>query len=133
LIHAETAEVLGVYQHDFYQGRPALTCNHYGKGQAYYLAARTDSDFLNDFYQMVFDKHGVSGCTSVSLPQGVVATARQNAGDEYIFVQNYSDRAVTVDLAEESRALEPLLNKDGLNGHQYQFSAFDVEVFLAKS
>lgn len=133
LIHAETAEVLSVYQQDFYAGRPALTCNQYGKGRAYYLAARTDSDFLNDFYQMIASKHGVTPCTAMQLPQGVVATARKHQGMEYIFVQNYSDRPVTLALAEESRTLEPLLNGDLLKGHQYPLPAFGVEVFLARS
>jgi len=86
LILAQISEVLGVCQHDFYQGRPAITCNHYGQGQAYYQAARTDSDFLADFYQMMVSKHEVCPSISLHLPQGAVATARQQAGNEYIFV-----------------------------------------------
>ncbi|WBM69648.1 beta-galactosidase [Buttiauxella sp. WJP83] len=133
LIHAETAEVLGVYQHDFYQGRPAITRNQYGKGQAWYVAARTDGDFLHDFYQHIASQHGVNACTSMSLPVGAVATARQGDGYEYLFVQNFSDQALTLELAERNRLLEPLLNGEGINGHQYSLPAFGVEVFLAKS
>lgn len=40
LIHLEGAEALAYYGKDFYQGRPALTVNQFGKGQAYYMAAR---------------------------------------------------------------------------------------------
>ncbi len=131
LIHAETAEVLGVYQDDFYAGRPAVTRNAWGKGQAYYLAARTGSDFLQDFYQIIAYQHGVTASTAMQLPEGVVATARQSGERTYIFVQNYGDQAVTLDLTEESRALKPLLNGDVLNGHHYPLPAFGVEVFLA--
>ncbi len=131
LIHAETAEVLGVYQDDFYAGRPAVTRNAWGKGQAYYLAARTGSDFLQDFYQMIAYQHSVTASTAMQLPEGVVATARQSGERTYIFVQNYGDQAVTLDLTEESRALKPLLNGDVLNGHHYPLPAFGVEVFLA--
>lgn len=131
LIHAETAEVLGVYQDDFYAGRPAVTRNAWGKGQAYYLAARTGSDFLQDFYQMIAYQHGVTASTAMQLPEGVVATARQSGERTYIFVQNYGDQAVTLDLTEESRALKPLLNGDVLNGYHYPLPAFGVEVFLA--
>ncbi|WP_285129487.1 beta-galactosidase [Leclercia adecarboxylata] len=131
LIHAETAEVLGVYQDDFYAGRPAVTRNAWGKGQAYYLAARTGSDFLQDFYQMIAYQHGVTASTAMQLPEGVVATARQSGERTYIFVQNYGDQVVTLDLMEESRALKPLLNGDVLNGHHYPLPAFGVEVFLA--
>lgn len=132
LIHAETAEVLGVYQQDFYRGRPAVTRNRYGKGQAYYLAARTGGDFLADFYRHIADAHGLQACTSMQLPQGAVATARSAEGEDYIFVQNYGDRAVTLDLAEESRSLAPQLDPDALSGHLYALPAFGVEVFLAK-
>lgn len=133
LIHPQTAEVLGVYQHDFYQGRAAITRNHYGKGQAYYLAARTDGDFLHDFYQSIADTHGVSACTTLCLPKGVVATARQCGGGEYLFVQNYSDQSVTLELTQQSRALAPLLNARLFNGRQYSLPAFGVEVFLSQS
>ncbi len=133
LIHAETADVLAVYQHDFYQGRPAVTRNLYGKGQAYYLAARTGVDFLYDFYQTIIDTHGICACTALRLPKGVVATSRQQNDEEYLFVQNYSDQTVTLELAEESRALEPLLHPDLLNGHQYSLPAFGIDVFLSKA
>jgi hypothetical protein len=45
-------------------------------------------------------------------------------------VQNYGDRAVTIDLAEESRELKPLLHGDVLRGHHYPLPAFGVEVFF---
>ena len=50
LIHAETATVLATYGADFYAGRPALTVNELGQGQAYYIASRNDERFLDDFY-----------------------------------------------------------------------------------
>ena len=95
------------------------------------MAARTGSDFLQDFYQMIAYQHGVTASTAMQLPEGVVATARQSGERTYIFVQNYGDQAVTLDLTEESRALKPLLNGDVLNGHHYPLPAFGVEVFLA--
>lgn len=132
LIHAETAEVLGVYQQDFYAGRPAVTRNTWGNGQAYYLAARTGGDFLHDFYRMIADENSITASTSMPLPKGVVATARQSEGQAYIFVQNYGKQAVTLDLAEESRTLKPLLNGDVLQGNHYPLPAFGAEVFLAE-
>ena len=50
LIHAETAQVVATYGGDFYAGRPALTVNAFGKGQAWYIAARSEQAFLADFY-----------------------------------------------------------------------------------
>lgn len=42
LIHLEGARALATYDSDFYVGRPAVTVNDYGKGQAYYIASRND-------------------------------------------------------------------------------------------
>ncbi len=50
LVHLETAEQLASYERDFYAGRPAVTVNRFGKGRAFYLAARTEDRFLDDFY-----------------------------------------------------------------------------------
>ena len=50
LIHVETAQMLATYKTDFYAGRPALTVNDFGRGNAYYLAAHAEDAFLSDFY-----------------------------------------------------------------------------------
>lgn len=88
--------------------------------------------YQQDFYRQIGDKHGIAGCASMRIPKGAVATVRQNDGNTFIFMRNYSDSAMTLELAEENRALEPLLNVGGLKGHQYSLPAFGVEVFLAK-
>ena len=51
IVHAkEGTEVLSVYEQDFYAGCPVVTCNTFGKGTAYYLAAESDLAFLRAFY-----------------------------------------------------------------------------------
>jgi beta-galactosidase len=91
LIHERGAEVLGSYSGDFYAGRPALTVNHHGKGKAYFIAARTDENFLDDFYQKL--------CLEVSikplfnhLPLGVTAQVRSNGETDFIFLMNFTNR-----------------------------------------
>ena len=51
ILEALTAEVLGTYEKDFYAGEAALTKNKFGKGEAYYIAARTGSDMLSRRYR----------------------------------------------------------------------------------
>ena len=46
LIHLEGAEALGTYRSDFYAGRPALTVNRFGEGNAYHLATRVKDAFF---------------------------------------------------------------------------------------
>jgi beta-galactosidase len=96
LIHARGAEVLGVYGGDFYAGRPALTVNVCGKGKAYFIAARTGSDFLRDFYQEITAEAGIKPVLACPLPEGVTAQIRSNGKENYIFLMNFSSKDVSV-------------------------------------
>ncbi|MDR0399339.1 MAG: beta-galactosidase [Treponema sp.] len=91
LIHAETAEVLGVYGGDFYAGRPALTLNRRGAGRAYFIAARTGGDFLDDLYRRAAEEAGVKPLFD-ELPEGVTAQIRGNGEKDFIFVMNFTNR-----------------------------------------
>ncbi|MDR3597210.1 beta-galactosidase trimerization domain-containing protein, partial [Clostridium sp.] len=101
LIHAETAEVLGVYKNDFYADMPALTVNNYGKGKAYYIAARTGEDFNNDFYSKLINDLNIKSVIDGNLPKGVTAQMRCNKDNTYIFVMNFTEEEKTVTLGKE--------------------------------
>ncbi|MBQ7825581.1 MAG: beta-galactosidase trimerization domain-containing protein, partial [Clostridia bacterium] len=90
------AEALGVYAEDFYGGMPCLTKNRFGKGEAYYLAARTEQAGLDAIYAAIADELALPRALSDALPEGVIATERGGA----IFLQNYSGRAQQVTLAD---------------------------------
>ena len=59
VIHAETAQVLASYKEDYYKDMPCLTVNNFGKGKAYYIAARTGMDFNDDFYGKLIKDLGI--------------------------------------------------------------------------
>ena len=87
-----TAEPLLQYDEDFFKGAPALTRNHIGKGQAYYMATRFETSFYRDFYRDV--------CKSLfqlpwenPLPDGVLATFRGN----WVFLQNTNSKSVVLE------------------------------------
>ena len=87
-----TAEPLLQYDEDFFKGAPALTRNHVGKGQAYYMATRFETSFYRDFYRDV--------CKSLfqlpwenPLPDGVLATFRGN----WVFLQNTNSKSVVLE------------------------------------
>ena len=96
LIHAEGAEVKGVYTKDFYAGRPALTRNAFGEGEAWYVAARADKAFLDDFYAEIAARAGVE------LPgekvEGVLTTSRVKDGKTFRFIMNFSGEEKKVSL-----------------------------------
>ncbi|SDC37269.1 beta-galactosidase [Pelagirhabdus alkalitolerans] len=98
LIHLESAEALAYYTDDFYQGRPAVTVNSFGKGQAYYLAGRTTLDFNRDFYRQLAKTTGLKRVVETHLPKDVTATIRSNDTHDFIFIQNFSNEEKQMDL-----------------------------------
>lgn len=98
LAHAETAHVLGVYRDNFYAGRPALTVNRLGKGQAYYLATRALEPFYSDFYRAVSKEAGIRPLLETKLPQGVTVQARTDGEQDYLFMMNFSGKEQTIEL-----------------------------------
>lgn len=68
LIHVEGACVMGKYTRDFYQNMPALTKNTYGKGQAWYLAARADEPAMAVILGKICQEAGLLWET---LPKGL--------------------------------------------------------------
>lgn len=85
---AHGAEALGVYEKDFYAGLPCLTRNGYGKGQAYYLAAKLEQAGLDAIYQDIADCLSLTRALPDALPAGVIPTERGGA----VFLQNYTDQ-----------------------------------------
>lgn len=90
LIHLEGARALATYDSDFYAGRPAVTVNDYGKGQAYYIASRNDLAFQRDFFTTLIQTLALPRALPTDLPYGIVAHRRDDGENEFIFVQNYT-------------------------------------------
>jgi beta-galactosidase len=101
LIHAETAEVLGVYKNDFYADMPALTVNSYGKGKAYYIAARTEYTFNKDFYSKLICDLNIKSVIDAELPEGVTVQMRCSKDNKYIFIMNFSEEEKKVSLGKD--------------------------------
>jgi beta-galactosidase len=102
VIRAEGAEVLATYGADFYAGRPALTRNRFGEGQAFHLAARTGPDLLAAFYERLLAARGIAGVLDAPPPPGVSVVRRGEGADEHVFVMNFTRAPVTVDLGSLS-------------------------------
>lgn len=111
LIHAEGSEVIGTYGADFYAGRPALTVNRRGEGKAYFIAARTGANFLDDFYKQVIADTGVERALDADLPAGVTAQVRTDGADDHVFVLNFGPAKARIDLGDgEPQELAPYGN-----------------------
>lgn len=106
LIHAEDAEVLSVYEADFYKGTPALTKNHYGNGTAYFIVAETGSELIEDLYKNIQKETDIRSNFRAALPEGVTVSERIGEKGSVYFLQNYRNTPVCVSLEEAYREME---------------------------
>ncbi len=112
MLHLEGAQALANYGADYYAGQPAVTVNAHGAGHAYYIAARTDDRFLQDFYGALIRQLQLPRSWAGELPAGVNA---QRRGDR-VFLMNFTDKpqritgAQAVDLPAFGAAVLPWKN-----------------------
>ena len=99
LIHPEGAKALSEYEDCFYRGYPVLTENTFGKGKAYYIAARTGMDFLTDFYHTAIRQAGIAPLIP-ELPRGFLYAERAGDKGRFLFVMNTVPRENTVCLPD---------------------------------
>ena len=102
-VHTRGAEVLALYDENFYRGDPALTRHAYGKGLAYYIACRTGEDFLRDFYAELLKQRGLTPLLR-DVPEGVDVASRVGDQGRFLFVLNGNPYAVTMSLPRGVRA-----------------------------
>ena len=93
ILRVQDAEVLGTYTEDFYQGGAALTCRAFGKGKAYYVAARTDGARMESLFEKMLTDAGIP---VRRLPEGVECHVRTGESGSYAFYLNNTLEAVSL-------------------------------------
>ncbi|MDI9500546.1 MAG: beta-galactosidase [Clostridiaceae bacterium] len=105
IVHAEGAKIIGTYCEDFYASYPALTVNNFGEGEAYFVAARLDEQFQDDFFGMLIDKLGITGAIKGSLPYGCTAQMRTDGEDCFVFVMNFTPEQKSIDIGDGGKSM----------------------------
>ncbi len=100
LIHLKGAKSLGSYGADFYKDTPAFTVHSFGKGRAYYLAARAEGQFYRDLYGSLVSELGIKRALEAELPRGVEACLREAGPIKFVFLQNFSGEEKKLSLPE---------------------------------
>ncbi|RNA68507.1 beta-galactosidase [Alteribacter keqinensis] len=126
LIHLEGARSLAEYTGDFYEGRPALTVNHHGKGKAYYIASRNDNQFHDQFTECLVRDAGIERVVDVELPAGVTAQVRTDGQTDYVFLMNFTGGEKEIDL--NGRGLTSLVGDESGN-----FAPFEGKVYTREA
>lgn len=96
LLHPESdsVSVLSRYESDFYAGMPVVTKNDFGRGHAYYVAARSDEKFYRAFLSDVCTEAGIPPVTESQ--EGLEATVRTNENGRFLFLLNHRDTEIEV-------------------------------------
>ncbi len=93
ILRVQDAQVLGTYADDFYKGTAALTCKEYGKGRAYYAAARTAAEQMEPLFEKMLTDAGIP---ARKLPEGVECHVRSGESGNYAFYLNSTPEQVSV-------------------------------------
>jgi len=132
LIENQGAEVMGTYGSDFYNGTPSVTKNNYGKGRAYFIGARTGSDFLQSFYnQLLTADLSLSDVNAlpITAQAGVSVQTRTSENANYYFVMNFTEAERTITL--ECDMYDILTGQDMSKG-DYRMPSYGVYVCKIK-
>ncbi len=97
------ATVVARYTQEFYAGRPAITLNSYGKGQAIYVGAFGGGSFYETLADWLLQKSGVSLAPAQS--DGVEMTERWLGDRLYLFILNHQGCKKTVHFDKKYKSL----------------------------
>lgn len=127
IIQSTHAKALSFYLHDFYAHTPSLTCNMYGKGKAYYIAARTNVDFLRDFYDTLINDYHLNHPIVIDQDKEVSIQSRMKGSSIYYFVMNFSETTKQITF------IKPLFN---IETNKYEknllLSKYEVRIYKEK-
>ena len=105
ILTADTAEVLAVYDSNFYKGNAAVTVNRFGNGRAYYIGTVGEKAFYRKIALKILKDSGIP--FTDSLPDNVEMTTR--VGDEISarFIFNNTDVSQEFTLDGRNITLKP--------------------------
>ena len=116
------AEVIARYARDYYAGKPAVTRNQFGKGQAIYVGAFGTDAFYEVFIGWILKQKEI--WNGIKAHAGVEITARWQGEKRLLFVLNHLPDAQDVTL--DSPSFDLLSGKI----YQGQISIAPQEVFI---
>lgn len=92
LIEPKECEVLATYAKDFYAGRPAITVNKFGLGQAVYIGTMSHQQFYYDLVAWL--RQTCSLFPLLKVPDTVEVSMRQNGDTRIYFLLNHQNTHV---------------------------------------
>lgn len=98
--------------------------NTYKKGQAYHISARTETGFLDAFYEKLASDHQLSNPIGIELPEGVSLQSRTDGETTYLFLMNFTEETQVVNIPETYELKE--IVGEGPISNEVILSTYDV-------
>ncbi len=98
LVTCGGAEILSVYEKDFYKGKPVLTVNAFGSGKAYHLASYGNKALYKALFDRICRKAGIEGVLGkAQIPDGIGVASRRNGNKTFVFIGNFSEEEKSIE------------------------------------
>ncbi|WFR61651.1 beta-galactosidase [Paenibacillus amylolyticus] len=126
VLELDTAQPIAVYADQFYAETAAVTRNHWGKGEVYYVATQPEEAYLSQLLRSIAE--GCDLSVIQTLPHGVQVTTRSGPNGTFRFILNLSPEPVSIELnASFTSALDgkpkgPHLELDG-----YELEVLEIQ------
>lgn len=112
MITLKGARPLAEYTSEFYAGTPAVTCNHCGKGEAYYVATSPDGEILDRLIRHLQEEAALAPCgEAADLVEMAVRPGREK---DYLFLLNHTAQKQTARPAPEWSAAPVVVEPYGV-------------------
>ncbi len=127
IIHPETAQILARFKGGDADGLPGITVNNFGKGMAYHLGGRLDTESLLAFYQTLLSDRDIRGNSELVSEKSEAVNIQIRTGEmaQYIFVMNFCGKEGFFRAAAE---LEDCLSETGESGREWILPPYGVRV-----
>ena len=121
LITSEGAEILAKYNSGWYTSYSAVTVNNYGRGKAYYIGCGLSQEFYNSLIEKLLSEYSLK---DVDFPEDVEVNTREKDGKKLIFINNFSDKEVII---EVKKPFYELLKERTVQG-EIKLSPFEIMI-----
>ena len=126
VLTADSAEVIAEFTDNYYAGRPAVTMNTVGDGQAWYVGTQLGIDFWSPLVAHLCAETGVPRIPAAS---DRVEVARRQGERLYTFALNMHPEAGWVEIAQP---LTDLLTGEAFPAGRVPLAGYGVRIFIAE-
>ncbi|WP_258087919.1 beta-galactosidase [Weissella fangxianensis] len=128
VLEVDQATVIAKYTSEWYADTAAITKNQYDGGQAYYVGARFDSEFMARFYATLVTELDLQVPAAIHKTDVAIhINVRADEQASYYFVTNFSDVEQTFTV---TTPMQDLLTGTTVGVGTYSMSAYDAKVLV---